>query len=134
MKHNFPDTMNVICSKKLNKGELKQIIGIAFDAGIKINSDNLPDKSYPYTYCSEEHELSCCNLSNPESNDMIVSWEEFKAFFLGKGNYTPPFKERIVLTSSYTAIVTKENIAVGCTIFSHQKLEELYLSSLKSQK
>lgn len=138
MKHNFPKNITIVCNEKHNLAQAKEILKLAIDADINIDQATLEvkvDSDYPYFMVDKSLDLTQ-NMGKESDaiDDLVVNYEEFKAFFIGKGKYKPVFKEEIKLNSSYTAEITKANIIVGCQTFSHEILKKLYLSSQKAQK
>lgn len=130
MKHNFPE-LNIVCNKKVTIQELKELLHLAVDANLPLGYIYINDiKVYPYIAWSD----NLCQSKNIEDFDLIVSFEEFKAFIQGKGKYKEPFKEVLELNKEYKAEITKQQVNVGCQTFSHEIIKKLYESSQKALK
>ena len=137
MKHNFPEDVNVICTLKHNLKQAKEIFHLAIDGDCLIKSGVLEipvDKTFPYFMWDGENLTQTLKTKEKYPDDLYVSFEEFKAFLQGKGKYKAPFKEEIKISDSYTAVITKENVKVGCQIISHELAKQIYLSSQKALK
>lgn len=133
--HNFPKGTEVVCKEKHNLKQGKEILNLCINNGVIIGKETqreVVDIKYPYfVYSGDTLDL------RKDYNDfsiLIVTLEEFKQFIIGKGKYKAPFNEELELNEEYTAIITKEDIAVGCQKFSHDTVKKLYLLSQKAQK
>ena len=136
MKHNFPTDVPIACTHIHNLKEGKEILHLAIDGESPIGSgttEKLIDKAYP-RFCWDDNKLTQ-TASNIKSKEYIwVTFEEFKSFLQGKGKCNLPFKEELKLNDNYTAVVTKEEVEVGCQGFSHEIIKKLYQLSVKAQK
>lgn len=138
MKHNFPKNVSIGCTLVHNLKQGKEILHLAIDGGCEIYSKTITeiiDKKYP-RFCWDDSRQELCLTSDliNDKNYIWVSFEQFKAFLQGKGKYTVPFKQELQLNSQYKAIVTKNDIKVGCQSFTHDVVKKLYQLSLKAQK
>jgi hypothetical protein len=140
MSHNFPKTFHyIICNEKLTAEQVKEIFYLAINAGIpiieKIQAD-VSIKEIPFFIAfkkdiSFNHE-SITYIDKIDINNLSVSFEDFKLFLQGKGVYVEKELRKIIqLNKHYKAIVTKQNINVGCQIFSHETIKNLYELSQK---
>lgn len=137
--HNFPENEAIMCSKVHNLKEGKEIIKLCIDHDIEIASiatmQNMANPSYPRFLFNKDGELT--QTSSDIEEVATVSLEEFKNFIQGKGDekkISRPFEETLELSYDYKATVTKKNVRVGCTEFSHETIDALYALSQKARK
>lgn len=136
--HNFPKGIDVVCTHKHNLKEAKEIFHLCIDNDVNIYhktfQDPVNDKYENFVFDNYEG-LSQIQFNNKKDNNhLYVSFEEFKAFIQGKGKYNPSFKEELKLNDIYLAVITKQNIMVGCQEFSHETIKKLYQLSQKALK
>lgn len=137
MKHNFPKDITVVCTLKHNLKQAKEIFHLAIDGDCPIYQktlENPVDKKYLYFRYDGENIHLTARTKEAYPDELYVTFDEFKAFLQGKGKYKAPFKQEIKISDSYTAVITKQNVKVGCQILSHKLVEEIYLSSQKALK
>jgi len=137
MKHNFPEDAVIICKHKHNLKQAKEIFHLAIDGDCLIYENTLEipvDTQYPYFLWENGKITQTFRTKEKYPGDLFVSFEEFKAFLQGKGKYNPPFKQELHLNSQYKAVITKENVTVGCQKFSHDTIKQLYQLSQKALK
>jgi len=138
--HNFPSHIRVSTDKAVTLTQAKTILKLCIDNGVKVYSnvfENIVDKNYPNYHWSIDDKCISQNCSTPkeDSNKYIfVSFTEFCNYIKGIGKeIKAPFREELDLNNKYTAIVTKDGVKVGCQIFSHSVIEQLYKLSKKAQ-
>lgn len=138
MKHNFPKGKNIICGQKLSLAQTKEIFKMCIDVDILIYKETLEkpvDESYPYLVFEDDILTQLINKDRNSNRDLIVSFEEFKAFLRGKGKYKePPKPITLKLNDEYNAEISKSGIKVGCQIFTHESIDKLYALSKKMRK
>ena len=134
--HNFPSDIN-ISVKDVTLSQAKTILKLCIDEDIDIYEDVVKFKvnsNYPNYHYDSNYNIITQN-NNDDKNDKyyFVSFSEFCNYIKGKGTkYKQLFKEEIKLNDSYTAIITKKGITVGCQSFSHEIIEKLYNTSKKA--
>lgn len=128
-KHNFPENVDVVCDVKLTQKQAKEILKLSIDYDLNICRDVVSNKvndEYPY-YGFDANEGELTQFSNiDDDNFIIVNFNEFKNFIKGNGNII-----KLELNNEYTAILTPNQIKVGCQTFTHETLEKLYKESQK---
>lgn len=132
MAHNFPGL--VMIDRALTLTEAKELLKLAIDAEMPIYHEvfkTLVDKEYPY-YCYNHGNITQTCVKQTDNKYLIVSFNEFKQFMVGKGKL--PYRKKLTLNDSYEAIVTKTNITVGCQTFTHDAIAKLYKISQKALK
>jgi hypothetical protein len=134
--HNFPSDIN-ISVKNVTLIQAKTILKLCIDEDIDIYEGVVKikvDSNYPnYHYDSDDNFMNYNRADNGHKRYYFVSFSEFCNYIKGKGTkYKQPFKEEIALNDSYTAIITKKEITVGCQSFSHEIIEKLYNTSKKA--
>ena len=135
--HNFPKNISVVCKEELTLKQAKEILKLALENNVIIHEDTQRepvDIIYPYFIFEHNDEILTQDRECNNKNKLNVSLREFKNFIQGKGIYKEPFSKIIKLNDKHEAIVTKENIKVGCQSFTHVKLKELYLLSQEALK
>lgn len=98
-KMNFPISKNVLSS---------------------ITSESYDTMTYPYVFCDGMYiTASCINMVC----DIVIPFSELYRYdeILEKEN-----EITIPLNSTHNAIVSKDNVTVGCQTFSHEAIEKLY--------
>jgi hypothetical protein len=88
--------------------------------------DGFPDSGHPHLTYNMELAGNCTR-----EGDNARKWLSFETFIAKMlGTYKDPNIE-VVLNDSYTAIVSKDSVKVGCQTFSHEKIKELYEATQK---
>ncbi len=136
--HNFPNHINVSVANVTEK-QAKTILKLCIDNDVDIASETIEDKinkrypNYHFEFENQEITQNCADSNDNEYH--FVSFNEFCNYIKGKGiKIKPPFKQELVLNGSYKAIVTKENVKVGCQEFSHDIIKKLYEASQEALK
>lgn len=135
--HNFPKHMYVTL-KDVTEKQAKTILKLCIDNSLEFDSSMIitpVNSQYPHYFWDNDSEIISQADTVSDENDKAVSFTEFCNYIKGKGKeIKPPFKQEVRLSSTYTAIVTKEGIKVGCTTFTHEVIKQLYEVVIESQK
>lgn len=135
---------------KTNSRTIKEV---QLNPNLAYKSKNLSDKLDVFKKindlgfnCTGNHlfDKDCTIITNDHNDrlnilDCFESVDHETAIFVTKEQFINAYKNykqpiTIKLNDKYNAIITKENITVGCQTFTHEKIAELYTESVKIRK
>lgn len=136
--HNFPSHIKVSTDKAVTLEQAKTILKLCIDNDVKIYSSTfemMVDKKFSkYCWLNTNEEITQTYAGPGDDGYIFVSFTEFCNYIKGKGKkIKAPFREGLELNSSYSAIVTKDSVIVGCQTFSHNIINKLAELSKKAQ-
>jgi hypothetical protein len=138
-KHTFPIDFKVTSNEAHTEEQATELMHLAIDYGIQIDADMIKRRIDP-EFCYLTVKGGSMMLSNVDSNvprvepeRIFVSLAVFKALMKGQTTLPVPYKASLQLNDKYAALVTKSGIEVGCQIFTHEKLDELYKLSTEAR-
>lgn len=137
-KHTFPKNKNIVCGKKLNSDEIRELVKACFTHDVHIHYrtfEQLVDDRHPYFIWSCDDDDKCITQTNNtdiSENYDVVSFEEFLQYVRGERVYKNSNIE-LRLNDQYKAIITSTEIKVGCQTFTFETITELY-KAVQTQK
>jgi hypothetical protein len=136
-KHGFRKDVLYACATKYQDKEIMGILSLCLLHGLAIAASVIEkpiDKDFPYLLIeTREGSVTLTQCKVPTAECTMLSRGTFLKYLKGEKRAPEPFNKSLVLNATYTAIVTKEDVLVGCTHFSHKVIRELANLSARAE-